>query len=429
MAGTSDTPVTFNVFEVELHDALTHLYTPLYQPAAVIRRVLNLPAAQESVALHQRIVQAIEAMKPACDIPATARAWRMYELLASRYVQNISHKQTALQLGISPRHLSREQAQAVHLLAQQLWRQSQTPASTGPDAVQEVALPSGQPGAEAKRTAFRDQVRQELIALQQSAPGLIADVNQVMQSLAALGAGLTASAAIQLTVHPTPSPLLALIHPTVLRQLLITAVEKVAQQLAVGEIMLAALQDGQGVTITVSGRPAQSTVLPQSDFVHEILVMLGSALKVQREDDQLAFVLHLPSVTKVTVLVVDDNSDLVHFYQRYVEGTRYHLVHVREGQAVFPTIAEVTPDLIVLDVMLPDIDGWQLLIDLRRHPLTQQTPIVVCSVVRREQLALSLGATAYLPKPVHRQAFIQMLEQASTAHGKGPANSAAVAQR
>lgn len=413
MVGTSETGVTFDAFEAELHTTLSHLYTPLYQPAALLARVLGLPAAQDGDTLRKTIVQAIEALKPAPDVPTTARTWRIYELLARRYVHNISHKQTALQLGISPRHLSREQAQAVHLLAQHLWRHSQMPTPTDAEPASTAPLPTAPSDADAERTAFRDQVRQELIALQANAPGLIADVPQAMQSLAALGTALTGSAALHLVVCPPPSALFALIHPTVLRQLLITSVEKVAQQLTAGEIRLTATQDAQGITITVCGAPAQAGPLPQSDFIREILTLLGGAVTVQGGDEQLAFVLHLPSVAKVAVLVVDDNTDLVHFYQRYVEGTRYELVHVREGQAVFATVTAALPDLIVLDVMLPDIDGWQLLIDLRRHPLTQQIPIIVCSVVRREQLAMSLGATAYLPKPVHRQVFIQALEQAA----------------
>jgi CheY-like chemotaxis protein len=61
--------------------------------------------------------------------------------------------------------------------------------------------------------------------------------------------------------------------------------------------------------------------------------------------------------------------------------------------------------------MLPDIDGWKLLTQLREHPATQAVPIIVCSVVRREKLALALGATMYVSKPVGYQQFVQALDQ------------------
>jgi CheY-like chemotaxis protein len=66
----------------------------------------------------------------------------------------------------------------------------------------------------------------------------------------------------------------------------------------------------------------------------------------------------------------------------------------------------------VLDVLLPDTDGWELLTYLHEHPATRALPILVASVVHGEELALALGATAYLSKPVRRQQFIQALDQA-----------------
>jgi CheY-like chemotaxis protein len=62
--------------------------------------------------------------------------------------------------------------------------------------------------------------------------------------------------------------------------------------------------------------------------------------------------------------------------------------------------------------MLPDVDGWNLLQDLHQHPATRSIPVIICSVVREETLALSLGAVLYLPKPVSPHQFIQALNQA-----------------
>ena len=129
------------------------------------------------------------------------------------------------------------------------------------------------------------------------------------------------------------------------------------------------------------------------------------------------------------MLVVDDNVDLVHVYRRYAVGTRYRIIHAPQGQRVFETIDASAPDIIVLDIMLPDVDGWELLANLHEHPATRSIPIVVCSVVREQELALALGATLYLPKPVERQQFLraldQALRQASRAASRVAANSAA----
>lgn len=112
------------------------------------------------------------------------------------------------------------------------------------------------------------------------------------------------------------------------------------------------------------------------------------------------------------MLVVDDNHDLVHFYRRYTERTRYAISHVGLGQQVFERLAEINPDIVVLDVMLPDIDGWEVLTRLHENSATSALPVIVCSVIRQKELAIALGATAYLPKPVRRQEFLLALDDA-----------------
>jgi DNA-binding response OmpR family regulator len=155
------------------------------------------------------------------------------------------------------------------------------------------------------------------------------------------------------------------------------------------------------------------------------LATQGGTVEISAEGNCVSFLVKLPSTDYVTVLVVDDNLDLVHFYRRYVTGTRYRIVHVAKGQQVFKTLEEFPSDIIVLDVMLPDIDGWELLAHLREHTVTRSIPVVVCSVVRERELALALGAALYLPKPVRRRQFILALDEVlSQASGEAPISSA-----
>jgi len=69
------------------------------------------------------------------------------------------------------------------------------------------------------------------------------------------------------------------------------------------------------------------------------------------------------------------------------------------------------PQIIVLDVMMPQTDGWRVLSRLRQHPLTSNIPVIVCTILAQEALALSLGANAFLRKPVTRQAFLAALDR------------------
>jgi len=65
--------------------------------------------------------------------------------------------------------------------------------------------------------------------------------------------------------------------------------------------------------------------------------------------------------------------------------------------------------------MLPEQDGWEILQRLTNHPDTQTIPVVICSILRARQLALALGASAFLEKPVDETEFLRVLDPLSAA--------------
>ncbi|MBC7255945.1 MAG: response regulator [Chloroflexi bacterium] len=127
--------------------------------------------------------------------------------------------------------------------------------------------------------------------------------------------------------------------------------------------------------------------------------------------DAFELALVMPEAQNAIVFVVDDNRDLVHYYQRCTAGTPYRIIHIPRGREIFPALERQRPDAIVLDLMLPDVDGWEILGQLHEHPLSRTVPVIVCSVVREAELALTLGATVFLAKPVKRQQFLEALAQ------------------
>jgi CheY-like chemotaxis protein len=178
-----------------------------------------------------------------------------------------------------------------------------------------------------------------------------------------------------------------------------------------GEVTVSATGKGENVQITLAGTPLVGRDTPESEFIRETVTAHRGGVEIWREGLTAAFQVVLPRVKRQTVMVVDDNADLVHFYRRYTERTSYKIVHIAEGQQVSTAVQRVKPDVIVLDVMLPDVDGWEVLSGLHENPATCSTPVIICSVVRQEELALALGAALYVPKPVRRQEFIRALDQ------------------
>jgi CheY-like chemotaxis protein len=72
-------------------------------------------------------------------------------------------------------------------------------------------------------------------------------------------------------------------------------------------------------------------------------------------------------------------------------------------------IPQLQPEVIILDVMMPGIDGWELLQRLKTLRETQLIPVIICSVINDPELAFALGASQYVPKPVTREALLRAL--------------------
>jgi CheY-like chemotaxis protein len=201
---------------------------------------------------------------------------------------------------------------------------------------------------------------------------------------------------------------MAAIHPSVLRQVLISVIDQLAKQMGSGEIRISAAPINDEVHICLSGAPL-SAALNNLEPISELLLSFNIAVQVQELENSFQITLALLLVDRC-VLVVDDNLDMVHLYRRYLAGTRYYVQSVNLGKKSFEAIEQYHPDVMVLDVMLPDIDGWDLLTRLQENLVTRPLPVVICSVMHEKELALALGARYILAKPVHRKEFILALD-------------------
>lgn len=390
------------VFEHTLKQALAHLYDPAYSPPEQFWLVLGVASVRDRQSLHAAISDAIHDMQPEKNVPDTARIWRYYDLLSSRYIHELTQKETAQRLNISPRHLRREQQQAVQVLAQRLWQKHYAPAPDVP--VQTV-----------DRGDLSDpwavQVRQELAALHDSDPNMTAHVSSELLRALKLVQAVSDKRGISLSLVVSDEELVAEIHPSVLRQILITAMEDLVEHMRKGIIELRARRSGDEAEITLIAEPLSSFRDDYADSLWSTLAEGSGASDFSRTNTRGTICFRFPLARQISVVVIDDNKDVVHVYRRYTAGTQYYIEHLVDLSDVITRITETQPDLIVLDVMMPDVDGWELLIDLHQHPSTSGIPVIVCSVIRREELAMALGAAAHLSKPVKSEQFLETLDR------------------
>jgi len=110
-----------------------------------------------------------------------------------------------------------------------------------------------------------------------------------------------------------------------------------------------------------------------------------------------------PVTTPRRLLVVDDDRDVIRLLYHRLRRDGYLVDTATSGSDALIRAAETQPDLILLDILMPEMDGYQVLERLKADPTTSDIPVVILSIVGEREQGLALGAAEYLTKPFDEQ--------------------------
>jgi len=396
--------LTYADFEKEIKEALARLADHEYLPPATLFQGLGCLPHEGKAGLRAAIQQGIEWLKPPADTPAGAYNRLIYELLDKRFLLKLTQEETAYQLNVSRRTINRLQQSALEALATFLWTRGQQEDKANRLLTQPERL------LQTQALDWNAQLQHELNCLETKAPHALADVGEVIKNVLGIMNAMTPKLAAEVKVVSSQPNLVVTSHPVILHQILLSLLRRLSLYLVDGKIELyARLEDGNA-KISLTGT-ATAHGISLMDLTRDLPTSKDVTITSAAEGDRVFVWITAAAVGKVTVLAVDDNEDMVHFYQDCTIGTRYHIIPIANGNCLFDAINANAPHVIVLDIMLPDIDGWRLLMRLHEDPATNHIPVIVCTVIREEELALALGAAGYLAKPVRPARLIQALDQ------------------
>jgi len=109
------------------------------------------------------------------------------------------------------------------------------------------------------------------------------------------------------------------------------------------------------------------------------------------------------------VLAIDDDPQVISLYERYLNPQGYHVIPLTDPSKAKERIKELNPFAVTLDIMMPNIDGWTVLTELKSDPATRDIPIIICSIVEQSDKGFNLGAADYLVKPVLEEDIVHAL--------------------
>lgn len=113
---------------------------------------------------------------------------------------------------------------------------------------------------------------------------------------------------------------------------------------------------------------------------------------------------------KTSILVIDDDPIALALTERFLHRSDYETTLVDNGNDAIKLAIEMKPDVILLDLMMPVIDGWTVLSVLKENLVTQNIPVILLSMLDKQNLGYDMGAIEYLRKPVNWDQLIEIIE-------------------
>jgi len=115
---------------------------------------------------------------------------------------------------------------------------------------------------------------------------------------------------------------------------------------------------------------------------------------------------------KKTVLIADDEVNILNLIKLNL-GDEYNYIEAMDGLEVLQKLEHETPDIILLDIMMPKMDGFTVCKRIKQNPKTKDIPIVFISAKSEEQdvlYGIDIGASAYVTKPFNKQDISEIIK-------------------
>lgn len=124
-----------------------------------------------------------------------------------------------------------------------------------------------------------------------------------------------------------------------------------------------------------------------------------------------------------TVLIVDDEPSIRRFLRHILETEGFMVIEARTGEDAVATAQRERPAIVLLDLVLPDIDGFEVLSRLKQQSATRSIPVIILSIIEDEERCFRLGASDYLPKPIDRERLVDRVSRLIAAGPSRPRSS------
>jgi len=387
-----------------VRDALASLYDPVHLQTHALTGLLALPKDSGTTAgeaLRKLLWETIESLRPDASIPQNRPEWLNYRLLWLHYVQFVSLADTCRELGLSQRSFYRRQREAIEAVASVLWERHLLKESAPSPADLSPA----------------DRARDEAVRLARQAQRQPVDLCAILHGARETIQPLVEQQGLMLHIVCPSSLPLAYGDPALFHQIVLNVLTEGLRLAGEGALLLTVECQDTHTLWQLSGladSSSEEAATPSGGLAISaaLLEVYGGRLWTERDaQDRTVICFALPYVPPRDILIVDDDQSTIALYRRYLEEHDYVVRSARSAEEVEEQLAQAPPDVVLLDVLMPQEDGWRVLQRLKALPETQAIPVVICSVLSQPSLALALGAARVLQKPIAEDELLAAIRE------------------
>jgi len=382
-------------------DLISRLYDRVAietHPLAPFFPVPEAAFTRRAEVIQQLILDEIRQLRPeGKEILLQSPEWRPYLILQKRYIEGQDTHAIAQSLYIGDRQFRRDHSRALQALSLRVW--------------QRYFQPSDQPPGAETTDLFEDQASFELHTEQ-------LDLNEVVQGVIGLIAHRLEIEDVQLDLGLSSAPLQVFTDRILLRQILLSLLNYVLHLRGQSGLTLQT-EAGRTMSICIRFDTDEQWAAIQNDerdslefarrFSARLPARLDEKYPPQDTSGHAEIQLVFPVSQPRTVLVMDDQVAAQKMFQRYLSRTNLEVIGITDPTQGLDMARKIQPALLILDVMMPNIDGWEVLQTLQLDPETKHIPVIICSAWGEPELARSLGAVAFLKKPVIQKDLLDVL--------------------